>query len=133
MDDSEQQADPEEVIFVVEEDAEEKGWTDVDGFRVVVLSTPIKSGQGTINELRLSEPNGFNYEKLGQPFKMMSSSKKKLDDDDEEDVVIEINIKKLNRYIELCNTPQLGFGEARLMGMSDAKKAHGAMLDFFGQ
>ena len=128
----EEPIEPEEAIFTVEDD-EEKDWKEVDGYRVVELSAPITSGPNTINELRLSEPNGFNYEKLGQPFKMMSSSKKVKFEDDEEDVVIEINIKKLNRYIELCNTPQLGFGDARLMGMSDAKKAHGAMLDFFGQ
>ncbi len=120
--------------LISEED--KKAWKDIDGVRVLVLETPFQSGHGMIKEIRLSEPNGFYYEKYGQPYKLISSGKKgNLGDLDEEESVIEIeiNVKKLNRYIELCNNPQLGMLEARKMSMTDIKNVHNAMLDFFGK
>ena len=112
---------------------EENGWY-VDGeYHIVPLSKPITSGHGVIEELKLSEPNGFSYEKLGQPFKMLSGSKESKLQGEDEPVEIEMNIKKLYRYIEASNNPQLGFGEARLLCMKDSNNAQAGMLDFFGK
>ena len=130
MDAESEPAEPEETQLTPEE--VEQGWHDKEGGpRIVPLSTTLQSGHGPLKELRLSEPSGFNYEKLGQPYKMLSGDKKALEGEDK--MEIEINVKKLNRYIELSNDPQLGFGEARKLSLSDAKNAHGAMLDFFGR
>ena len=113
---------------------EKEGFYDHDDKKIVPLSKTLKSGHGDIDQLVLSEPNGFNFEKLGHPFKMLSSDGKSDDDvDGDKSVEIELNIKKLNRYVELENTPQLGFGEARALGMKDGENARNAMLDFFGK
>ena len=112
-----------------------EGWYDHDDKKIVPLKTALKSGHGDIDQLVLSEPNGHHFEKLGHPFKMLSAGGKSEDDDVDGDksVEIELNIKKLNRYVELSNTPQLGFGEARALGMKDGENARNAMLDFFGK
>ena len=132
--DEEEQQEPEESLLVVEEEEnedEEKGWYQEGELNIVPLSRPFKSGPNLIEELRLSEPSGFIFEKYGDAYTILSSTGKiKLDMGDKE-IKFERNIGKLNRYIETSNDPQMGFGDARQMCMKDAKAAHGAMSDFF--
>ena len=110
---------------------EENGWYDEDGLKIVPLSKKFKSGPNLIEELRLSEPTGFIFEKYGDPYTILSSTGKIELGSDDKEIKFERNIKKLNRYIEVCNDPQLGFGDARHLSMKDAKGGHGAMSDFF--
>ena len=114
-----------------ESEDEEKGWYQEGDLKIVPLSKPFKSGPNLIEELRLSEPTGFLFEKYGDAYTILSSTGKiKLDSGDKE-IKFERNIKKLNRYLETCNDPKLGHGCARNLCMKDAKCAHGAMSDFF--
>ena len=110
---------------------DDEGWYEENGTHVVPLSGPLKSGAGIIEEMRLTEPNGFDFEKLGDPYIILGATGKPESDDEERDAKFEINRKKLNRYTELCNSPQLGFGEARNLCMQDSKNVHNAMQAFF--
>jgi hypothetical protein len=116
-----------------EESLNKKGWYDDEGIRIVPLSKPIENGPNEIKELKLSEPTGFYYEKYGQPFSMFTGGKKLADDQEDSEAKIEINVKKLNRYVESSNTPEMSTGSAKDLSMSDVRKAHEAMLDFFGR
>ena len=114
-----------------ESEDEDEGWYQEGDLKIVPLSKPFKSGPNLIEELRLSEPTGFLFEKYGDAYTILSSTGKiKLDSGDKE-IKFERNIKKLNRYLETCNDPKLGHGCARNLCMKDAKCAHGAMSDFF--
>ena len=127
------ESDAEENLEILPDESEdgEKGWYQEGELNIVPLSRPFKSGPNLIEELRLSEPSGFIFEKYGDAYTILSSTGKiKLDMGDKE-IKFERNIGKLNRYIETSNDPQMGFGDARQMCMKDAKAAHGAMSDFF--
>jgi len=119
------------VVLLDEEDEQEKGWDKEGELNIVPISRPFKSGPNLIEELRLSEPTGFLFEKHGDPYTILSSTGKVNLDGSDKEIKFERNIKKLNRYIETCNDPQLGHGDARQLCMKDAKAAHGAMSDFF--
>lgn len=127
---AENEPEVEELQVIADED-DEKGWYEEGDLRIVPLSRPFKSGPNLIEELRLSEPNGFLFEKLGDPYTILSSTGKVDLGSDDKEIKFERNIKKLNRYIEACNEQQMMFGEARNLCMKDAKAAHGAMSAFF--
>ncbi len=111
---------------------ENDGWYR-DGDEIVVpLKKPFDSGHGRIEQMRLSDPGGFMFEKLGDPYTILSSSGKiSIDGGDDKEVKFEMNRKKLNRYAEHSNSPQLGFGEARKISTKDIKAVHNGMMDFF--
>jgi len=110
---------------------ENDGWYQDGEEKVIPLKTEFKSGQGPISEIRLSDPGGFQFEKLGDPYTILSSTGKINLEGDDKEMRFEMNRKKLNRYVELSNTPQLGFGEARLISTKEIKAVHSAMMDFF--
>jgi len=133
MSDEDQPLEEVETLPELISEKDKDAWTDIDGIRVLPLQKPFQSGPNTIEELRLSEPTGFHYEKFGQPYKILSGGKKNTLEDEDAVIEIEINVKKLNRYIEVSNNPELGMLDARRMCMGDIKNAHNAMLDFFGK
>ena len=136
MDEIEEQAEPEaEIASMLSEEQQKQladdGWYKDGDVHVVPLSKTLKSGAGLIEEMRLTEPNGFDFEKLGDPYIILGSTGKLESEDEDKDAKFEINRKKLNRYTELCNSPRLGFGEARKICMKDLKSVHNAMSAFF--
>ena len=117
---------------IAKELEENEGWYTDGEERVIPLNNPFISGHGEIKQMRLHDPGGFMFEKLGDPYTILSSANKiNLDGDDDKEVKFEVNRKKLNRYVEGSNTPQLGFAEARKISTKDLKAVHNAMLDFF--
>ena len=122
---------PEEKEQILIDDLAEDGITiNEDGSRTFSCQeTEIISGM--VTEMTIEEPNGYIFEKLGYPFKILDS-----DSYDEKNggvTEIEMASKKLNRYWESCSRAKMAKCDARKFSITDAKKAHKVIMGFFGK